>query len=500
MLIRLLGRVRNKWLHRVWRSKLLSTCYLLAIVTIFALEHADEIAERIWGTSITNSRFLQPGALYQAITRAGYRHPRSHYVRLVTFDPDKEPQWLQGSECLSRSFEAKLLDAISDSHPALIALDEYFPEGDCLVPDPQSKQMVEDAYTVALHGAVQRLTEKGIPVVIAEYTLNYEEQLKLIHIGKLVTKDGFLTPEEVLLQPEVQFDGENEEQPLVTRGAAELEPDSRKIPIRWNEFYSQAEVDAVRENEKETSDEDALYAFRQEHGPFELYGLAAQVAQVYDISSPFNSELQSLDVRRENPFTSFLNEDQLIEFEALDLMCGKDKTPTLRKDKTPPEIDWHNCSPSKDEMNNLSGHIILVGDTSADDMHPSVIGNVRGLVLQANYIESLLDDRVLFPVPWPIELITSLVLFILIEYTFRALETSQITALGVALTWILISYLACYAIVLVFGYYMYIWVPGGVAVVGETINLLTNGRSKRHRQKRNLPSKKGAEAAGQLPK
>jgi hypothetical protein len=422
------------------------------MLALFTMEYSDDIAAKIWGPGITDTKYFQPAFLYQIVTKAGYRRPRSHYVRLVTFDPDKEPQWLQGDQCASRFFEARLLDAISEAHPAMVVLDEYFPEDDCLKPTLAAKQ---SDYTQMLRESIDRLSSKGIPVVIAEYSLNRDEQFEFIKKGKLDAGSKKLEDWENLLQPRLHFDGENGGHPLVTYGIAALDVDSRKIPISWPEYESQPELD-VAKGGKDLA--------KSDHGPFEELGLAAQAAKVYDTSQAFSDQLDRLDARPENPFTSFLNEEEYIEFEAFDVMCGKQGAMI---DK--PQPDWTTCSHSSYAMGDLAGHIVLVGDSSEIDTHKSVLGDVHGLVLQANYIESLLDDRVLFPTPWQIEVLASLALFIAIDLTFR-LTKSSLTALLLAISLVIFSYLVCYVIVLQFGYYMYVWVPSILALAGETLN------------------------------
>lgn len=453
-----LGRVRPAGLRRVWKSKILSVFYLLAIVMSFGLEHIDEIAARIWGEDIKNSKWLRPGLLYQAVTKAGYRRPRAHYVRVVTVDPDKEPQDLEGNECRSRFFEARLLDAISTAHPALIALDEYFPAGDCV--REEDKQ-----YTQKLKDALRRVTKLGIPVVIADNTLNEEERLK--HRQSQYLNGSPLKSYEVVEEPRVQFDGEDGDDPKITYGNVHRDPDTRRIPTSWATYVSQDDIDThARLGDKDV-----------EIRPFHVYGFAFQVASVYDDSRRLQSELEELDDLKENPFTSFLEIDQFEAFEALDVLCGHART-----DKA---IDWENCSSSNYAMNSLAGHIVLVGDVSTkEDIHPSVFGDINGCWLIANYIESVLDDRILFAVPWWIELLLSLLLFGVIEIIFRLLEKSPLVALGIAFIVVLCTYVTSYLIVLGFGYYMYIWIPGLVAILGEFVSLLVDTQPKTRRRHR----------------
>ena len=60
----------------------------------------------------------------------------------------------------------------------------------------------------------------------------------------------------------------------------------------------------------------------------------------------------------------------------------------------------------------LQGRVVIVGFESGDsDLHDSVIGKVRGAVLQAVYIESILENRIYVPFHWWAEFILGMILF-----------------------------------------------------------------------------------------
>ena len=68
----------------------------------------------------------------------------------------------------------------------------------------------------------------------------------------------------------------------------------------------------------------------------------------------------------------------------------------------PSDDYWKNvCNPRKEMRTDLAailGRVVFVGQAgSGSDIHQSLIGNVPGVILQANYVESLLDDRVFKP-------------------------------------------------------------------------------------------------------
>jgi hypothetical protein len=429
------------------KRKTLSIFYLTSIVLVFALNHSSYIAEKLFGDSFTNSRWAQPGFFYEEITRAGYPRPRPHYVRLVTFNPDKEPPEFQGNACLARSFEAKLLDAISTAHPALIVLDEYFSRDFCKPGDP---------YTMQLQGAVKRIARSGIPIVIGLDSLDSDEQKDMIKKDSWRSKGRLLEYDEVIVFPVVDFQADNTSKSLVSYGLANLDSDSRRIPLSWKTFDSMADLEADKP-------------------PTSMPSLAYQAAEVYDSSPVFLWKLTRLNAREEDPFTSFLKEDDFVKFEALDLMCGENGTERTR--------DWKKCSPSSYGRNSLRGHIVLVGDIDDGPFH-SVLGEVPGYVLQTNYIEGLLDGRVFTPVLSSVQIIASFILFFAVESAFRLLSGFPLRAICLAIIFNLIAFLACCLVAQEFGYYLYLWFPGLVAVLGEFINLLSDNRTKQSPRRR----------------
>jgi len=103
----------------------------------------------------------------------------------------------------------------------------------------------------------------------------------------------------------------------------------------------------------------------------------------------------------------------------------------------------------------VRGRVVVVGEDVADyDRHETVVGDLPGYILQANYIESLLDDRLIRPVPEVLNVLAGLMFFVAFEYVAWGYHHKRLNALK----WIVIlvagTGLIIYLSVTLFGYYL----------------------------------------------
>jgi CHASE2 domain-containing sensor protein len=63
-------------------------------------------------------------------------------------------------------------------------------------------------------------------------------------------------------------------------------------------------------------------------------------------------------------------------------------------------------------------------------VHPSLIGTVPGVILQANYIESLLTGRVFSPVPTRVQIVMGAIWLLFIVWVSWRFESSPGLALA----------------------------------------------------------------------
>jgi CHASE2 domain-containing sensor protein len=112
-----------------------------------------------------------------------------------------------------------------------------------------------------------------------------------------------------------------------------------------------------------------------------------------------------------------------------------------------------------------------MGDRSYEDIHESVLGEVPGYLLMANYIEGLLDDRTFSDVPWWIEFAFAIVLFVSIHLLFHWRRGHSLMAL-VIVTLLVVQFLTAFVTTVYFGYYLTIWFPSALVVLAEFVNAI----------------------------
>ena len=231
--------------------------------------------------------------------------------------------------CDNRLLLAKLIDRIANVQPMMLVLDYSFSPHNC------------GEKTETLRNSIRSAASRA-PVVfgIASSTMQevadrHNQELKPL------TSAGFTSHDQAIWPSDVPADGS-----ATVTGLYRLDCDTRRIPTDWSVFEKR----------------DGLWT--RESKRMRTIGLAA--ATLYDPTVENLPELRA----EENPFTSFIPKERFDPIEASAILGENGNS-----------ADWH-----------LQRRIVVIGDASQDP-HNSVVGRVPGVVLQANYIESLLDDR-----------------------------------------------------------------------------------------------------------
>lgn len=165
-------------------------------------------------------------------------------------------------------------------------------------------------------------------------------------------------PESRDLYPAIAFLSDQDH--VLYEGIINIDRDSRKLPLKWK--VQDDKVGQYKESK------------RVWHKT-----LALSVAEAFDQRLlNKHTRLRKLLDEGVHPFISFLQGPQFEVFPAGQVLKG------------PVSI-----------TRGLRGKIVIVGEVHPDaDRHESVVGNVPGVILQANYIEALLDERYFEPIPW----------------------------------------------------------------------------------------------------
>jgi len=124
--------------------------------------------------------------------------------------------------------------------------------------------------------------------------------------------------------------------------------------------------------------------------------------------------LNDLKATKENPYASMIPKERFAVFTAADVLCADGTAKAAFKA----------CAERKAGAANpsyLRGRIVIVGETGVDVDHhdTSVIGRVPGTVVQANYVEALLDGRLFVPAPSWIDYVVGFLVFMALEASLR---------------------------------------------------------------------------------
>jgi hypothetical protein len=217
-------------------------------------------------------------------------------------------------------------------------------------------------------------------------------------------------------------------------GFVNLHEDTRRVSLRWSVLERDSKL------------------------PVELPTLSVAAATAHSPRLLEQDRLRHAYDEYSYPYVSFLAPEQFgpYRMSAIELLCG---TETSRY------ADWSTCGGDRDKLRLLRGRVVLVGDRLPDqDQHPSVIGTLPGVLLHANYIEAILDERIFEPIPGWLDVVLGLLIVIAFEYVSLTSERpSQLVWRSAFL--FAVAMLLAYLSIVVSGRYVNPWPVGLLAIV-----------------------------------
>jgi CHASE2 domain-containing sensor protein len=403
---------RRRW-HKRWIWRLAIYAGLLAVAIV--CETPDSFNE-VWSSLIGESCHprevptLAPPA-YNILLRLASEF-RPVRVAVVTFGEKSEPEKTSGGRdyCEKRYFTSELIQQIEKLGARSIVLDELYDPGRCVPPlapgDPDG--------TAELR---KTLANSTIPITFAINSEEIGETAKSKDIKACLIKAGSALKEDC---------PEGSKQHCVKSGQARLDEDTRRIPMQWQLFAAGADAGTPTTM------------------PALEYSLPLQAAMQQD------SELQKDPDPRDtskvgpvgklmadedpvHPFTSFLEDGEIPIYPARQVLCGIQFPAEFSGDwksecKYPVVEDLKkaagDCSPLPGGLSDkriycdLRDKVVVIGEGEEDE-HYSVLGeNTLGAVLDANYVQSLLDQRIFVPVPAGVTFLLYLLWFVATNWFF----------------------------------------------------------------------------------
>ena len=355
--------------------------------------------------------------------------PSPDNVVLVTYSTRYEGRYLMGNYCALRAFTARVLERLASVSPSAIVIDWSNDPASCPSDDAGTKDLINAAQRVTA-GEVQ--DAKGhsfpaVPVITARATWDRAWFERYAAENALRVDPGAMGEDDFVGQPDV-LDGSHADFGLIR-----LDCESDRIPLHWN-FYASPQDVGKPPRPAETM---SVLAVRlSNHG-----------------SAIGRPRLQRLMRDEVNPYASLFAEKEFSEVHALDLVCNE----------RPDDVSkYGGCKGGKpEELKKLRTKIALLGDVSGrEDFHRTPIGDVPGALLQANYIEYLINGQYMKPVSWSIQLLISIAWFAAIEYIFSKYTHQPLYALSLSLAAIVLGIFVFFFIaVRLLGYHLVLLPP-----------------------------------------
>jgi len=364
------------------RAALVVLVYLALIGFALLAERPNDVTEFVYHLFGENCKgreetTLQAAAFPYRVISNFYSPPGELQVRLVTLEQGSEPSDIFGDErlCRQRVFVARLIQRLEQLGAKSIVVDKYF--------NPHTCESLPKGPQNGTDELLEVVSRTSVPITLGLHTTD---------VGGLAGRSREIKTC-LILADSIQFGmgscavGSK----CVREGAIRLNSDTRRIPIKWEVFESDRE--AAQNANPRVFESLSVIAALQSNPEAKAKQRLLDLLKVRDPS---------------HPFTSFIRE--IPKFHARQVLCGVDfpenAGPNWDRICQTPRIETSTSAQPTGRLTNeeiadeISGRIVVIGEFSEEDDHDSVIGaDVPGAVLQANYIQSLLDARYFPAVP-----------------------------------------------------------------------------------------------------
>jgi CHASE2 domain-containing sensor protein len=305
------------------------------------------------------------------------RTPVARAVSLVTLRPGREPEEIFFNICRQRLFLASLLTRLQQARPAVIVIDKWFSPGVCPEKD-SGTQLLKEA-----------ISSSRIPIVIGQQSYGKDDpELAGDSLASRLIQ-GNSGEACFALAPTLKFSSDSSR---VSYGLLRVDSNTSRLPLTWRAYAA----DQEHQNAERT--------------PLLFPGLAFAAAQALYPNLMADSRIQQLAKSELHPYTSFIEPSKIPSYSATQLLSmstegGQSVGRSSSKGQRP-----------EDQL--LENRVVIIGEESRNDVHPSAIGEVQGFVLQANYLEALLDRRYSTPAPAAVDVLLVVMAILLIERIF----------------------------------------------------------------------------------
>jgi CHASE2 domain-containing sensor protein len=378
--------------------------FIVACALTYYLEHAIEDITHDENRGTTSQSIFDARGVYENLIGTWPRRLVPRYTVLVKIDKTAQTMNINGAVryikdpfaigltnvCEQRGMMARLLLSIARQEPAVIVVDKYFTAGTC-ENNPKGTQ--------ALQQAVAEISQR-MPIVVG---LRVDRKRP-----KPPTQDWH-----PLIEP-LDFPGSGR----FAEAILNMDLDTRRLAFGWK---------VAKEDTK----------------PGYTRTLSLETALLYDaLLFQKHSSLEQMVHAATRPYVSIMEGNRFKWYFAGDFFCGGGEPQALHE-------SW--CATRNGDVGSLTylrGRIVLIGEDDLDnDGHHTVIGFVPGMLLHANYIEALLDERYFRPAPPWVNYLIGFFFFVAIELSLMArnpLVCLLWVGVSIAVTLVLLSLIVRY--------------------------------------------------------
>ena len=414
--------------------------FVIACVLTYGLEFwLDRSLERLdQPQNYLTQGLFDVAAFYHRLVTIRPRKASPRFTGLVILSSKASPPGISMlNVCPERRFLGELLKSLVNVHPRVVVIDKKFGLTTC--PD-------DDPGTLNLYAGMQSLCTSHVRVIVGRL------------VGEDTRKQKNITTV-YPLEPALSF--RKVTPPSAVDSAADVPRLSASDTPEQCVF--EGVVNTVQDNRRAGLWFPNVEPVETYHGSPPSLALAAALS-----ASPNLLHSGTLDgLKSESPpYVSFVETEDFENYEvrARDLVC---------KSADPP--GWRACTDGEIDPSvraKLLASVVLIGeDDSGSDRHDTAVGEIPGYYLQANYIESLLDDRLIRPVPEIINIVAGFSVFVGFEFIAWYYHHHRVKALLRFAVLVLGSGLIVYFSVTLFGYYLNPTAIGVLAILLRVADL-----------------------------
>jgi CHASE2 domain-containing sensor protein len=360
--------------------------------------------------------------VYRVLSVPGYRKPRAHFVSIVDIEEGEDPPKVITDRCSRREYIAQILGALKNQNPAVVVLDF----------SPDSPEHCLAATNNQIRAAIADISNKT-QVVIGENSLDMQHLMPndVSALEKVHARENDL----LLVDPDWISPDANST--TVTYGLTNTILDNRSVPIALFVWKKDADDHYIRQP---------------------VDSLSAAAVKAFQPSAP---EIRAAAEHSMPPLTAFMEDEAFPHVDAASIvLCG---------DTAKLHDEWKKCLPSDIPRSELRHRIVIVAlgqNHEHRDYLSTVVGRVPGHVLQANYIEALLDDRLMWQPSKTLQLALMLAVFLAVQVAIHIEEDRPLKGLINAFALISALFIIAWCSTVMTGWYFDFWAPGitGMAV------------------------------------